>query len=64
MIMAPNAEVVVGQSGKNFYGAIYAKAIVVHQNANFAWGGAAAGKNYHCKGISSIFGLCHGFLKR
>lgn len=39
MIMAPNAEVVVGQSGKNFYGAIYAKAIVVHQNANFAWGG-------------------------
>ena len=38
MIMAPNAEVVVGQSGKNFYGAIYAKAIVVHQNANFAWG--------------------------
>lgn len=33
----PNAEVVVGQSGKNFYGAIYAKCIVVHQNAKIIW---------------------------
>lgn len=36
-IVAPNAEVVVGQSGKNFYGAIYAKSIVVHQNAKITW---------------------------
>lgn len=36
-IVAPNAEVVVGQSGKNFYGAIYAKSIVVHQNAKIIW---------------------------
>lgn len=28
---------VVGQSGKNFYGAIYAKSIVVHQNAKITW---------------------------
>ena len=36
-IVAPNAEVVVGQSGKNFYGAIYAKSIVVHQNTKITW---------------------------
>ena len=36
-IIAPNAEVVVGQSGKNFYGAIYAKSIVVHQNTKITW---------------------------
>ncbi|MDO5572306.1 MAG: hypothetical protein Q4F97_12710 [Bacteroidales bacterium] len=28
---------VVGQSGKNFYGAIYAKSIVVHQNTKVIW---------------------------
>lgn len=36
-IIAPNAEVVVGQSGKNFYGAIFAKSIVVHQNTKITW---------------------------
>ena len=36
-IIAPNAEVVVGQSGKRFYGAIYAKSIVIHQNTRFIW---------------------------
>ncbi len=36
-IVAPNAEVVVGQSGKNFYGAIYAKSIVIHQNTKITW---------------------------
>ena len=36
-IVAPNAEVVVGQSGKNFYGAIYAKSIVIHQNTRIVW---------------------------
>ncbi|MCF0223949.1 MAG: hypothetical protein HUK20_06745 [Fibrobacter sp.] len=36
-IIAPNAKVVVGQSGKHFYGAIYAKNIVVHQNTKFVW---------------------------
>lgn len=36
-IVAPNAEVVVGQSGKNFYGAIYAKSIVIHQNTRITW---------------------------
>ena len=36
-IIAPNAEVVVGQSGENFYGAIYAKSIVVHQNTKITW---------------------------
>lgn len=36
-IVAPNAEVVVGQSGKNFYGTIYAKSIVVHQNTKVTW---------------------------
>ncbi len=52
-IIAPNAEVVVGQSGKNFTGAIYAKSIVVHQNAKITWvpfvpnssSGAIAGNN-------------------
>lgn len=36
-IVAPNAEVVVGQSGKNYYGTIYAKSIVVHQDAKITW---------------------------
>ena len=36
-IIAPNAEVVIGQSGKNFYGAVYAKSIVVHQNTKITW---------------------------
>lgn len=36
-IVAPNAEVVVGQSCKNFYGAIYAKSIVIHQNTRIIW---------------------------
>ena len=36
-VIAPNAEVVIGQSGKNFYGAIYAKSIVVHQNTKITW---------------------------
>ena len=36
-IVAPNAEVIVGQSGKNFYGAIYAKSITVHQNTRITW---------------------------
>lgn len=35
-IVAPNAEVVVGQSCKNFYGAIYAKSIVI-QNTRIIW---------------------------
>lgn len=38
-IIAPNAEVIVGQSGKNFYGAIYAKSITIHQNTNITWVG-------------------------
>ena len=36
-IIAPNAEVVVGQSGKNFYGSVFAKSIVVHQNTKITW---------------------------
>ena len=36
-IIAPNAEVIVGQVGKNFYGAIYAKSIVIHQNTRITW---------------------------
>ncbi len=36
-IIAPNAEVIVGQVGKNFYGAIYAKSIVVHQDTKVTW---------------------------
>lgn len=36
-IVAPNAEVSVGQSGKNFYGAIFAKSIVVHQDTKITW---------------------------
>lgn len=36
-IVAPNAEVVVGQAGKNFYGSILAKSIVVHQNTKITW---------------------------
>jgi cytoskeletal protein CcmA (bactofilin family) len=36
-VIAPNAEVVIGQSGKNFYGAVYAKSIVVHQNTKITW---------------------------
>lgn len=32
-----NAKVVVGQSGKEFYGSIQAKEIVVHQNTKFTW---------------------------
>ena len=36
-IIAPNAEVVVGQSGKHFYGAIFAKSIVIHQNTMVTW---------------------------
>lgn len=36
-IIAPNAKVVVGQSGKEFYGSIQAKEIVVHQNTKFTW---------------------------
>ena len=36
-IIAPNAEVVIGQSGKEFYGAIFAKSIVVHQNTKITW---------------------------
>ncbi|PBC74356.1 hypothetical protein [Fibrobacter intestinalis] len=36
-IVAPNAEVVIGQSGKRFYGAIYAKSIVVYQNTKVTW---------------------------
>ena len=36
-IIAPNAEVVVGQAGKNFYGTIFAKSIVVHQYTKFTW---------------------------
>ena len=37
-IIAPNAEVVVGQAGKNFYGSIFAKSIVVHQYTTVTWG--------------------------
>jgi len=36
-IIAPNAEVVIGQSGKEFYGAIFAKSIVVHQETKVTW---------------------------
>ena len=36
-IIAPNAEVVVGQAGKNFYGSIFAKSIVVHQYTKVTW---------------------------
>ncbi len=36
-IIAPNAKVIVGQVGKNFYGAIYAKSIVVHQDTKVTW---------------------------
>ena len=36
-IIAPNAEVVVGQAGKNFYGSIFAKSIVVHQYTTVTW---------------------------
>lgn len=36
-IIAPHAKVVVGQSGKEFYGAIQAKEIVIHQNTKFIW---------------------------
>lgn len=36
-IVAPNAEVSVGQSGKQFYGAIFAKSIVVHQDTKITW---------------------------
>lgn len=37
-IVAPNAEVVIGQAyGKKYYGAIFAKRIVVHQNTIFTW---------------------------
>lgn len=36
-IIAPNAEVVVGQGVKTYYGAIYAKSIVVHQDTKFTW---------------------------
>ena len=36
-IVAPNAKVIVGQVGKNFYGAIYAKSIVVHQDTKVTW---------------------------
>ena len=36
-IIAPNAEVIVGQVGKNFYGAIYAKSIEVHQDTKVIW---------------------------
>jgi hypothetical protein len=36
-IIAPNAEVVIGQSGKEFYGAIFAKSIVVHQETKVIW---------------------------
>ncbi|HHX15787.1 MAG TPA: hypothetical protein GX724_06460 [Fibrobacter sp.] len=37
MIVAPNAKVVLGQSGKYYYGSVYAKSIVVHQNTKFTW---------------------------
>ena len=37
-IIAPNAEVVVGQAhGKRYYGTIFAKRIVLHQNTIFTW---------------------------
>ncbi|NLB63816.1 MAG: hypothetical protein GX801_06890, partial [Fibrobacter sp.] len=36
-IIAPNAEVVIGQASKKYYGAIYAKSIVVHQNTKITW---------------------------
>ena len=36
-IIAPNADVIIGQSGKNFYGAVYAKSIVVHQQTKIVW---------------------------
>jgi hypothetical protein len=36
-IIAPNAEEVIGQSGKEFYGAIFAKSIVVHQETKVIW---------------------------
>lgn len=36
-IIAPNAEVVIGQAGKRYYGSVFAKSIVVHQNTIFTW---------------------------
>ena len=36
-IVAPNAEVIIGQTGKNFYGAVFAKSIVVHQDTKITW---------------------------
>ena len=36
-IIAPNAHVIVGQSGKHYYGAIFAKSIVVHQDTKITW---------------------------
>lgn len=36
-IIAPNAHVIVGQSGKSYYGAIFAKSIVVHQDTRITW---------------------------
>lgn len=36
-IIAPNAEVIIGQTGKNFYGAVFAKSIVVHQDTRITW---------------------------
>ena len=36
-IIAPNAEVVIGQTGKEFYGAIFAKSIIVHQETKVTW---------------------------
>jgi hypothetical protein len=36
-IIAPNAYVVVGQSGKDHAGQIYAKRITIHQNVRFQW---------------------------
>ena len=36
-VVAPHAKVILGQSGKEYYGSIYAKSIVVHQNTTFTW---------------------------
>ena len=36
-LVAPDGDVIIGQSGKHYYGAVYAKSIVIHQNTKFTW---------------------------
>ncbi|MFA6837021.1 MAG: hypothetical protein WCR04_11550, partial [Fibrobacteraceae bacterium] len=36
-LVAPEGDVIIGQSGKDHYGSVYAKSIVIHQNTKFTW---------------------------